>query len=58
MRALLLACQPGGEPGVHLVQQEGASEVAEGGVEEILQLHLLGQMVGETLMGPLAGEHL
>ena len=31
MRALLLACQPGGEPGVHLVQQEGASEVAEGG---------------------------
>ena len=58
MRALLLACQPGGEPGVHLVQQEGASEVAEGVVEEILQLHLLEEMVGETLMGPLAGEHL
>ena len=57
MRALLLACQPGGEPGVHLVQQQGASEVAEG-VEEILQLHLLEEMVGETLMGPLAGEHL
>ena len=57
MRALLLVCQPGGEPGVHLVQQEGASEVAEGGVEEILQLHLLEEMV-ETLMGPLAGEHL
>ena len=56
MRALLLACQPGGEPGVHLVQQEGASEVVEG-VEEILQLHILEQMV-ETLMGPLAGEHL
>ena len=57
MRALLLACQHGGEVDVHLMQQEGASEVAEG-VEEILQLHLLGQMVGETLMGPLAGEHL
>ena len=57
MTALLLACQHGGEVGVHLMQQEGASEVAEG-VEEILQLHLLGQMVGETLMGPLAGEHL
>ena len=57
MRALLLTCQPGGEPGVHLVQQERASEVAEGGVEEILQLHLLEEMV-ETLMGPLAGEHL
>ena len=57
MRALLLACQPGGEPGVHLVQQEGASEVAEGGVEEILQLHLLEETV-ETLMGPLAGKHL
>ena len=57
MRALLLACPHGGEVDVHLKQQEGASEVAEG-VEEILQLHLLGQMVGETLMGPLAGEHL
>ena len=57
MTALLLACQHGGEVDVHLMQQEGASEVAEG-VEEILQLHLLGQMVGETLMGPLAGEHL
>ena len=57
MRALLLACQPGGEPGVHLVQQEGASEVAEGEVEEILQLHLREQMV-ETLVGLLAGEHL
>ena len=57
MRALLLACPHGGEVDVHLMQQEGASEVAEG-VEEILQLHLLGQMVGETLMGPLAGEHL
>ena len=57
MRALLLACQHGGEVGVHLMQQEGASEVAEGGVEEILQLHLLEEMV-ETLMGPLAGEHL
>ena len=57
MRALLLACQPGGEPGVHLVQQRGASEVAEVGVEEILQLHLLEQMV-ETLVGLLAGEHL
>ena len=58
MRALLLACPHGGKVGVHLMQQGGASEVAEGGVEEILQLHLLGQMVGETLMGPLAGEHL
>ena len=57
MRVLLQACQHGGEVDVHLMQQEGASEVAEG-VEEILQLHLLGQMVGETLMGPLAGEHL
>ena len=57
MRALLLVCQPGGEPGVHLVQQEGASEVAEGEVEEILQLHLHEQMV-ETLVGLLAGEHL
>ena len=57
MTALLLACQHGGEVDVHLMQQEGASEVAEG-VEEILQLHLLGQMVGETLMGPLAGEPL
>ena len=57
MTALLLACQHGGEVDVHLMQQEGASEVAEG-VEEILQLHLLGQTVGETLMGPLAGEHL
>ena len=57
MTALLLACQHGGEVGVHLMQQEGASEVAEG-VEEILQLHLLGQMVGETLIGLLAGEHL
>ena len=57
MRALLLACPHGGEVDVHLMQQEGASEVAKG-VEEILQLHLLGQMVGETLMGPLAGEHL
>ena len=57
MRALLLVCQPGGEPGVHLVQQQGASEVAEG-VEEILQLHLLEKMVGETLMGLLAGRHL
>ena len=57
MRALLLVCQPGGEPGVHLVQQQGASEVAEG-VEEILQLHLLEEMVGETLMGLLAGRHL
>ena len=57
MIALLLAGQHGGEVDVHLMQQEGASEVAEG-VEEILQLHLLGQMVGETLMGPLAGEHL
>ena len=55
---MLLACQHGGEVDVHLVQQEGASEVAEGGVEEILQLHLLEEMVGETLMGPLAGEHL
>ena len=53
MIALLLAGQHGGEVDVHLMQQEGASEVAEG-VEEILQLHLLGQMVGETL----AGEHL
>ena len=57
MRALLLVCQPGGEPGVHLVQQQGASEVAEG-VEEILQLHLLEEMVGETPMGLLAGRHL
>ena len=57
MRALLLACQPGGEPGVPLVQQEGASEVAEGEVEEVLQLHLHEQMV-ETLVGLLAGEHL
>ena len=57
MRALLLVCQPGGEPGVHLVQQQGASEVAEG-VEEILQLHLLEKMVGETPMGLLAGRHL
>ena len=57
MTALLLACQHGGEVDVHLMQQEGASEVAEG-VEEILQLHLLGQMVGETLIGLLAGEHL
>ena len=57
MRALLLVCQPGGEPGVHLVQQQGASEVAEG-VEEILQLHPLEKMVGETLMGLLAGRHL
>ena len=57
MTALLLACQHGGEVGVHLMQQEGASEVAEGGVEEILQLHLLEEMV-ETLMGPLSGEHL
>ena len=57
-RRALLTWGHGGEFGVHLVQQGGASEVAEGGVEEILQLHLLGQMVGETLMGPLAGEHL
>ena len=54
MTALLLACQHGGKVGVHLVQGERASEVAEG-VEEIVQLHLL---EGEALMGPLAGEHL
>ena len=46
MRALLQACQHGGEVDVHLVQQEGASEVAEG-VEEILQLHLLEEMGGD-----------
>ena len=50
------ACPQWGQPGVHLVQGEGASEVAEG-VEEIVQLHLLEQLA-ETLMGPLAGGHL
>ena len=53
----MLACPPGGEPGVHLVQQRGASEVAEVGVEEILQLHLREQKV-ETLVGLLSAEHL
>ena len=48
----------GGESCAHLVQQEGASEVAEEGVEEIHQLHLLVKMAGETLMGLLAGEDL
>ena len=49
----------GGEFGVHLVQQGGASEVAEEGVEEIHQLHLLVKMGGGDLNGaPCWGEPL
>ena len=54
----LLTWGHGGEICAHLVQQGGASEVAEEGVEEIHQLHLLVKMAGETLMGLLAGEDL
>ena len=57
-RRALLTWGQGGEFCAHLVQQGGASEVAEEGVEEIHQLHLLVKMAGETLMGLLAGEDL
>ena len=50
-RRALLTWGHGGEFGVHLVQQGGASEVAEEGVEEIHQLHLLVKMAGGDLNG-------